>query len=100
MIDLGFTAFPVWPLWAAVLAVVLIGSTVARSKGGVLSPPYLGGENVADKPVTFMTTADSDVAVEVSGVYLASQIDEGRIDRLAVGVGILIMALLFLVVIV
>ena len=100
MIDLGFTAFPVWPLWAAVLAVILIGSTVARSKGGVLSPPYLGGENVVDKPVTFRTTGDSEVAVEVSGVYLASQIDEGRIDRLAVGAGILIMALLFLVVIV
>jgi hypothetical protein len=40
------------------------------------------------------------VAAEVSGVYLASQIDEGRIDRLAVGAGILIMALLFVVVMV
>jgi len=98
-IDLGFTAFPVWPLWAALLAVILIGSTVARSKGGALSPPYLGGENVAGKPVTFMTTADSEVAVEVSGVYLAPQIDEASIDRLAVGAGILIMALMFLVVI-
>jgi ech hydrogenase subunit A len=99
-IDLGFTAFPVWPLWAAVAAVALIGVTVARSKGGALSPPYLGGENVAGKPVTFRTTADSEVAAEVSGVYLASQIDEGRIDRLAVGAGILIMALLFVVVMV
>jgi ech hydrogenase subunit A len=99
-LDLGFTMFPVWPLWAAVAAVVLIGATVARSKGGALSPPYLGGENVADKPVTFMTTADSEVAAEVSGVYLASQIDEARIDRLAVGAGILIMVLLFVVVMV
>lgn len=99
-IDLGFTAFPVWPLWAAVLAVVLAGAAVARSKGGALSPPYLGGENVAGKPVTFRTTADLEVAVEVSGVYLAPQIDAGRIDRLAVGAGILIIALLFLVVIV
>jgi len=98
-LDLGFTAFPVWPLWAAVAAVALIGAAVARSKGGALSPPYLGGENVADKPVTFMTTADSEVAVEVSGVYLASEIDEARIDRLAVGAGVLIMALLFVVVI-
>jgi ech hydrogenase subunit A len=99
-LDLGFTAFPVWPLWAAVLAVAVIGSTVARSKGGVLSPPYLGGENVAGKPVTFRSTADSEVAAEVSGVYLAQQIDEAWIDRLAVGAGILIMALMFLVVIV
>jgi len=99
-IDLGFTTFPVWPLWAAVLAVMLVGASVARSKGGALSPPYLGGENVADKPVTFMTTADSEVAAEVSGVYLVSQIDEGMIDRLAVGAGILIMTLLFLVVII
>jgi hypothetical protein len=90
----------VWPLWAAVLAVMLVGASVARSKGGSLSPPYLGGENVADKPVTFMTTADSEVVAEVSGVYLASQIDEGMMDRLAVGAGILIMALLFLVVII
>jgi ech hydrogenase subunit A len=99
-LDLGFTAFPVWPLWAAVLAVAVIGSTVARSKGGVLSPPYLGGENVAGKPVTFRSTADSEVAAEVSGVYLAQQIDEAWIDRLAVGAGILIMTLMFLVVIV
>ena len=97
-VDLSFTSFPVLPLWVAVLSVMIIGTIIANRKGGALSQPYLGGENVEGKPVTFRTTADSEVAVEVSGVYLSSHIDEDRIDRLAVGVGILIIALLFLVV--
>ena len=99
-LDLVFTTFPILPLWLAVISVMILGSVVANGKGGTLSPPYLSGENVAGKPVTFRTTADSEVAVNVSGVYLTSYIDEDRIDRLSVGVGIIIIALLFLVVII
>ncbi|MBN2333925.1 NADH-quinone oxidoreductase subunit L [Candidatus Bathyarchaeota archaeon] len=95
-VDLGFTSFPVLPLWAAGAAVLLIGSWLARSKGGVIATPYLSGENVADKEVTFMTTADSEVAATVSGAYLTSSIDEAWLDRLAVYLGTAIIVVLFI----
>jgi ech hydrogenase subunit A len=95
-VDLGFTSFPVLPLWAAGAAVLLAGSWLARIKGGVVATPYLGGENVADKEVTFMTTADSEVAASVSGIFLASSIDELWLDRLAVYLGTAIIVVLFI----
>lgn len=99
-VDLSFTTFPVLPLWLAVISVMIIGAVVANGRGGSLSPPYLSGENVEGKPVTFRTTADSEVAVNVSGIYLASHINEDKVDSLAVGVGVLLIALLFLGVII
>jgi len=94
-VDLGFTSFPVLPLWAAGAAVLLTGSWLAKSKGGAVATPYLGGENVADREVTFMTTADSEVAANVSGLFLASSIDEKWLDRLAVYLGTAIIVALF-----
>jgi len=76
--------------------VLLAGSWLARIKGGVVATPYLGGENVADKEVTFMTTADSEVAASVSGMFLASSIDELWLDRLAVYLGTAIVVVLFI----
>jgi ech hydrogenase subunit A len=95
-VDLGFTSFPVLPLWAAGAGVLLLGSWVARMKGGTIATPYLSGENVADKEVTFMTTADSQVVANVSGTYLASSIDEAWLDRLAVYLGTVIIATMFI----
>jgi len=95
-VDLGFTSFPVLPLWAAGAGVLLVGSWLARMKGGAIAAPYLCGENVADKEVTFMTTADSQVAVNVSGTYLASSIDEAWLDRLAVYLGAAVIAAMFI----
>jgi ech hydrogenase subunit A len=94
-VDLGFTSFPVLPLWAAGAAVLLIGSWLAKMKGGAVTTPYLGGENVNEKEVTFMATADSEVAATVSGIYLASSIDEAWLDRLAVYLGTGIIVVLF-----
>jgi ech hydrogenase subunit A len=94
-VDLGFTSFPVLPLWAAGAAVLLAGSWLAKSRGGAVATPYLGGENVADREVTFMTTADSEVAASVSGLFLASSIDEKWLDRLAVYLGTAIIVVLF-----
>lgn len=95
-VDLGFTSFPVLPLWAAGVAVLLAGSWLAKIKGGAITTPYLGGENVADKEVTFMTTADSEVAASVSGLFLASSIDEAWLDKLAVYLGTAIIVILFI----
>lgn len=94
-IDLGFTAFPVFALWGGTIAVILLGSWLARSKGGVLSPPYMGGANVDNQ--TFKTTADSEVKVTLSGIFLGASIDEPFYEKLAIILGILVTVALFLV---
>jgi ech hydrogenase subunit A len=87
-IDLGFTSFPVFALWGGTLAVILLGSWLAKSKGGVLSPPYLGGANVDAE--TFRTTADSEVKLSLSGIFLGDSIDEAYFEKIAVIMGALV----------
>jgi ech hydrogenase subunit A len=94
-IDLGFTAFPVFALWGGSLAVILIGSWLAKSKGGVLSPPYLGGTNVDNE--TFKTTADSEVKLSLSWVFLGGSIDEAQYEKVALILGALVTVALILV---
>ncbi len=94
-IDLGFTAFPVFALWGGSLAVILIGSWLAKSKGGVLSPPYLNGVNVDNE--TFRTTADSEVKISLSWIFLGNSIDEAQYEKLALVLGALITVALLLV---
>jgi ech hydrogenase subunit A len=94
-IDLGFTAFPVFALWSGTIAVILIGVWLAQSKGGVLSPPYLSGANIDNQ--TFKTTADSEVKVTLSGVFLDDSIDNLLYEKLAVALGVLISLALLLV---
>jgi len=94
-IDLGFTAFPVFALWGGSLAVILIGSWLAKSKGGVLSPPYLGGTNVDNE--TFKTTADSEVKLSLSWIFLGGSIDEAQYEKVALILGALVTVALMLV---
>jgi len=96
-IDLGFTTFPVFALWGASVAVILLGSWIASSKGGVLSPPYMSGANIPADNETFKTTADSEVKVTLGGVFLEGNIDEAFYDKLALGLGIIVTIALFLV---
>ena len=93
-IDLGFTSFPVFALWGGSIAVILIGSWLAKSKGGVLSPPYLNGANVDNE--TFRTTADSEVKLSLSWVFLGGSIDEAQYDKLALVLGALVTVALLL----
>jgi ech hydrogenase subunit A len=94
-IDLGFTAFPVFALWGGSLAVILIGSWLAKSKGGVLSPPYLGGTNVDNE--TFKTTADSEVKLSLSWIFLGGSIDEAQYEKAALILGALVTVAMILV---
>lgn len=93
-IDLGFTSFPVFALWGGSIAVILIGSWLAKSKGGVLSPPYLNGANVDNE--TFRTTADSEVKLSLSWVFLGGSIDEAQYEKLALVLGALVTVALLL----
>lgn len=93
-IDLGFTSFPVFALWGGSIAVILIGSWLANSKGGVLSPPYLNGANVDNE--TFKTTADSEVKLSLSWVFLGGSINEAQYEKLALVLGALVTVALLL----
>lgn len=93
-IDLGFTSFPVFALWGGSIAVILIGSWLAKSKGGVLSPPYLNGANVDNE--TFRTTADSEVKLSLSWVFLGGSINEAQYEKIALVLGALVTAALLL----
>ena len=94
-IDIGLSYFPTWPLWIAGLSVIILGTLLAKSKGGTITTPYLGGENVVDRSDSFMTTADETADAEVSGIYLVNEINESFYDRLAVYGGTLLMILMF-----
>ena len=93
-IDLGFTSFPVFALWGGSIAVILIGSWLAKSKGGVLSPHYLNGANVDNE--TFRTTADSEVKLSLSWIFLGGSIDEAQYEKLALVLGALVTVSLLL----
>lgn len=93
-IDLGFTSFPVFALWGGSIAVILIGSWLAKSKGGVLSPPYLNGANVDNE--TFRTTADSEVKLSLSWVFLGGSINEAQYEKIALVLGALVTVALLL----
>jgi ech hydrogenase subunit A len=96
-LDLGFTAFPIFALWGISLTVVLLGVLIAKSKGGILSPPYMGGANIPTDNETFKSTADTEVKVTLSGVFLDTSIDESFYDKVAVGLGVLVTIALLVV---
>jgi ech hydrogenase subunit A len=96
-IDIGVSYFPAWPLWIAGLSVIIIGSLLAKSKGGTITSPYLGGENVVDRSGAFMSTADEPVETEVSGIYLETEINESLYDKIAVYGGTVLMMLMIIV---
>ncbi len=96
-IDLGFTSFPVFAIWGGVVSVLLIGSSLAQSKGGKLTTPYLGGANVAGDNTKYRSTAGGEFDISISGVFLNSSIDEVAMQKLAMYIGVLITVALILV---
>ena len=96
-VNLGFTSFPVIALWGGSLAVVMLGTLIAKTRGSALSPPYMGGANVPSNNETFRTTADSEVRVTLSGVFLDANINEPFYNRLTIILGVVVTISLFLV---
>ena len=96
-VDLGFTSFPVFALWGGVVAVLLIGSSLAKSKGGKISPPYIGGTNVPGDYTKYRSTAGGEFDLSLSGIFLKSSINEVALEKLAMYIGVLITVALILV---
>ena len=76
---------------------LLIGSSLAQSKGGKVTTPYLGGANVAGDNTKYRSTAGGEFDISVSGVFLNSTIDEAALEKLAMYIGVLITVALILV---
>ncbi len=96
-IDLGFTNFPVLALWGGMVAVVLIGSWLAGSKGGKVVAPYMSGANVPGDYTKYRSTAGGEYDVTVSGIFLRSSIDDTALEKLAIIIGVVITVALILV---
>lgn len=96
-IDLGFTSFPVLALWGGGVAVLLIGSWLAGSKGGKVVAPYMCGANVPGDFTKYRSTAGGEFDVSVSGIFLKNSIDEAALNKLAMVIGVVITVALILV---
>jgi ech hydrogenase subunit A len=71
-------AFMILPLWGALAAVFIVGGLIFRSKGGVIKPPYMSGENVEGDPEAFRSTADGVVKYQIAGMFFDPNITEAR----------------------
>ena len=96
-INLGFTSFPVFALWGGMVAVLLIGSWLASSKGGKVAAPYMSGANIPGDYTKYRSTAGGEFDISVSGIFLKSSIDEAALEKLAMIIGVMITVALILV---
>ncbi|MCK4701917.1 hypothetical protein KAT55_01025, partial [Candidatus Bathyarchaeota archaeon] len=71
-------SFMILPLWVALAAVFILGGLLYRSKGGVIKPPYMSGENVEGNPGAFRSTADGVVNYQIAGMFFDPDITEAR----------------------
>jgi ech hydrogenase subunit A len=91
--------FITYPFWVAASGIFLIGYFIYRSKGGVIKPPYVSGENIAENPEVFMTTADSQVPIELSGMFFDNEISNTWLWNYGVMAGAVILFIMFLTVV-
>jgi hypothetical protein len=92
-------SFITYPYWIAAVLILLVGLLIARSKGGVVKPPYMSGENVPDNPVAFKTTADGEATADVSGMFLEHEVSSPQLLRLGTIAGTLMVLIMFLTVV-
>ena len=98
-VSTGFGSFLTYPFWIGAIAIFLIGSYIAQKKGGVVKPPYVSGENVPGNPEAFRTTADTQVPIQVSGLFMDNEFSSTRVLSYGVIAGALLVMVMFLTVV-
>jgi ech hydrogenase subunit A len=98
-ISTGLGDFPVWQLWISFGIIIAAGILISRSKGGAVAPPFLGGENVEEKPLRFRTFGDSESEFKVAGSFFDSAISENRLNNYAKVGGLVLLLIVFIAVI-
>jgi ech hydrogenase subunit A len=98
-VSTGFGSFLTYPFWIGAIAIFLIGSYIAQKKGGVVKPPYVSGENVPGNPEVFRTTADTQVPIQVSSLFMDNEFSSTRVLSYSVIAGALLVMVMFLTVV-
>jgi ech hydrogenase subunit A len=94
----GVGSFITYPYWGIAAIILLTGVIIARSKGGVIKAPYLSGEQIEGNPIAFRSTADGEVKLEVSGLFLDHEVSSNRLLQIGTILGSVLMMVLFLTV--
>ncbi len=98
-IETAYGSFLSYPFWVGAIAIFVVGVLIARSKGGVVKAPYVSGENVVDNPDAYMTTADTQVPIQVSGLFMDNEFSASRVLNYGVVAGALVVIIMFLTVV-
>ena len=98
-IETAYGSFLSYPFWVGAIAIFVVGVLIARSKGGVVKTPYVSGENVVDNPDAYMTTADTQVPIQVSGLFMDNEFSASRVLNYGVVAGALVVIIMFLTVV-
>jgi ech hydrogenase subunit A len=98
-ITTAYGSFLSYPFWLGAVAIFLVGMMVARSKGGVVKAPYVSGENVADDPDAFKTTADTQVPMQVSALFMENEFSSTTVLSYGMIAGALVVMIMFLTVV-
>lgn len=98
-ITTAYGSFLSYPFWLAAIGIFIVGAMVARSKGGVVKTPYVSGENVADDPDAFRTTADTQVPMQVSGLFMDNEFSSTNVLSYGMIAGSVILMIMFLTVV-
>jgi ech hydrogenase subunit A len=98
-IETSYGSFLLYPFWVGVVAIFFVGVMIALRKGGIVKTPYVSGENIVDSPDAFMTTADTQVPMQVSGLFMDNEFSASRVLNYGVVAGVLVVMIMFLTVV-
>jgi len=91
----GAGAFITWPLMVILAVILLIAWSISRSKKGVISSPYLCGEQVSHDPNLFISTADTPVRFDVANMFFDQSLGEPKLNKVITGIGIIMLIAVF-----
>ncbi len=94
----GIGTFLTYPFWLGAIAIFVIGWMIASKKGGVVKPPYVSGENVSD-PDAFKTTADTQVSMEVSALFMENEFSQSSVLAYGAVAGAILVMIMFITVV-
>jgi len=92
---LSVGSFVTWPLMAALALVLIIAWAIAKSKKGIVAPPYLCGEHIEQDPYSFTTTADKPIRFDVANIFFDKSLGEPRLNKIITAIGVLLLILVF-----
>jgi ech hydrogenase subunit A len=98
-IETPYGSFLSYPFWIGIIAIFFVGVLIAHRKGGIVKTPYVCGENIVDNPDAFMTTADTQVPMQVSGLFMDKEFSASRVLNYGVVTGALVVLIMFLAVV-